>query len=295
MRACSLLPLATIACGTTTARDRPDAEEVRSASALPDGDVAPATSGSLTIATYNVAGLPEGLSSSHPATNTSLISPHLNAFDLVLVQEDFAYHAELVSRSTLAHVIAPGGRVSATDLGDGLAILSRFALGAATHVKWTACNGWFEAKNDCLTSKGFVQTSVELATGVVVDLYDLHADAGRASADAAARSQQMQQLVDYIGAHSAGRPVIVAGDTNMNGADEAELLELMNGAQLTDSCRALRCPETYRFDRVLFRDGAGVTFTPTSTAVDPTFVDPRGKQLSDHRPDVVGLSWTVAR
>jgi len=46
--------------------------------------------------TYNVAGLPQGLSGSNPATNTRLISPLLNTYDLVLNQEDFWYHADLM-------------------------------------------------------------------------------------------------------------------------------------------------------------------------------------------------------
>ena len=48
-----------------------------------------ATTGSFNVLTYNVAGLPEGLSSGHPETNTPLISPRLGAYDIVNVQEDF--------------------------------------------------------------------------------------------------------------------------------------------------------------------------------------------------------------
>ena len=45
--------------------------------------------------TYNVAGLPEPLSGSQPSVNIPQISPLLNSYDLVLVQEDFWYHNEL--------------------------------------------------------------------------------------------------------------------------------------------------------------------------------------------------------
>ena len=47
-------------------------------------------SGSFTALTYNVAGLPEGISGSNPETNMQMISPLLNAYDLVLIQEDFS-------------------------------------------------------------------------------------------------------------------------------------------------------------------------------------------------------------
>ena len=44
--------------------------------------------GSFSLLTYNVAGLPEGLSSSRPSVNMALISKLLNRYDLALVQED---------------------------------------------------------------------------------------------------------------------------------------------------------------------------------------------------------------
>src|SRR5690242_9383558 len=58
---------------------------------------APATSGTFSVLTYNVAGLPEGLSSGHPATNTKPIGQRINGYDVVNVQEDFNYHADLYS------------------------------------------------------------------------------------------------------------------------------------------------------------------------------------------------------
>ncbi len=64
-------------------------------------------SGVLQVLTYNVAGLPQGISSSNPATNTSQISPKLNAYDLVLVQEDFWYHADLARDAHHAYQTPP--------------------------------------------------------------------------------------------------------------------------------------------------------------------------------------------
>ena len=48
-----------------------------------------AASGSFTALTYNVAGLPEQISGSSPEANSPLISPLLNGYDLVLLQEDW--------------------------------------------------------------------------------------------------------------------------------------------------------------------------------------------------------------
>src|SRR5690606_11526523 len=54
-----------------------------------------ARAGEFELLTYNVAGLPDLLSSSNPAVNTSRVSPLLNRYDVVLAQEDFVYHADL--------------------------------------------------------------------------------------------------------------------------------------------------------------------------------------------------------
>lgn len=73
---------------------------------VPAGAAEPPPSGTFTTLTYNVAGLPEGLSGSNPSVNTPLISPLLNAYDLVLVQEDWIdaagvdfFHDDVISAS----------------------------------------------------------------------------------------------------------------------------------------------------------------------------------------------------
>lgn len=72
---------------------------------------AAATSGTFNVLTYNVAGLPEGLSSGKPATNTPLISPRLGAYDIVNVQEDFNYHAALYAGDNHPYRTATSGGV----------------------------------------------------------------------------------------------------------------------------------------------------------------------------------------
>ena len=60
---------------------------------------ASATAGPLKLLTYNVAGLPGMISSSNPGVNTAQVSPLLNRYDVVVAQEDFAYHADLVAQA----------------------------------------------------------------------------------------------------------------------------------------------------------------------------------------------------
>ena len=250
---------------------------------------APATGAVLQVLTYNVAGLPEGLSSSQPQQNTPLISPKLNPFQLVLVQEDFSYHAALESAATHPYKSTPMPNAGPTNLGDGLNVLSRIAFTDFSRTKWTSCNGTFDQKSDCLTSKGFARFVVDTGGGRTVDVYDAHFDAGRTDADAAARDAQVTQLVNAIAARSAGKAVIVAGDTNMKASDEPTLQRLLTGAGLSCACRSISCAEPDRIDRVMFRSSASVKVSAKSWHVE-SFVDAAGNPLSDHEPVSVEMA-----
>jgi endonuclease/exonuclease/phosphatase family metal-dependent hydrolase len=251
---------------------------------------APAASAAvLQLLSYNVAGLPQGLSSSSPQQNTPLMSPKLNPFELVLVQEDFSYHSELVSAATHPFKSTPMPNAGPTNLGDGLNVLSRVAFTDFSRTKWTKCNGTFDQKSDCLTSKGFARFVVDVGSGRTVDVYDAHFDAGRTDADAAARDAQVTQLAQAIAARSAGRAVIVAGDTNMKASDEPTLQKLLTMAGLTCACRSISCAEPDRIDRVMFRSSASVKLSAKSWHVE-SFVDAAGNPLSDHEPVSVELA-----
>lgn len=113
--------------------------------------------------TYNVAGLTDPISGSEPATNSALISPLLNAYDVVLLQEDWAdpfpiegqpiffYHDEIVSQADHPYRSEPAPHPYGTDLrrapkgpplvSDGLNRLSRFPLGPLTREMWRSCHG----------------------------------------------------------------------------------------------------------------------------------------------------------
>src|SRR5262249_61238886 len=88
--------------------------------------------GSFSAITYNVAGLPQGLSSGNPVVNTAPIGARLNNFDLVNVQEDFNYDNVLRANLTLPFS-SPFSGTAGT--GDGLNTFSRFPLSAFIRVK----------------------------------------------------------------------------------------------------------------------------------------------------------------
>lgn len=256
----------------------------------------PVTQGTLQLLTYNVAGLPEGLSGSMPVLYIPQISPLLNQYELALVQEDFAYHDELAAAAEHPYQSEPHPDVDVENyvLGDGLNEFSQYAFGPLERVAWKQCNGQLDMGSDCLTDKGFYRSVHTLAEGIEVDVYNLHMDAGSSPADIAARDVQVMQLVEYISSHSQDRAVIVAGDTNMDEEDEASLQALLLGAGLTDVCRALDCGDEYRIDRVLYRSSQQIALTPMAWAIDASFVDPMGNALSDHEAlgVVIGWEWT---
>jgi endonuclease/exonuclease/phosphatase (EEP) superfamily protein YafD len=267
-----------------------------------------ASGGEFSLLTYNVAGLPALLSSSEPATNTPLIGARITAFDVVNVQEDFNYHAALYRADNHPHRTPTSGGVP---FGSGLNTLSRFPISGLTRVKWKRCNG-----TDCLTPKGFTLLRVELAPGVLLDVYNLHTNAGSTDADLAARRANLDQLGTYLKAHSAGNAVIVAGDTNTRYTRTGDnIRDLVAGAGLTDAwvaldrggvppalgAPALVCdPAAVTdacevVDKVLFRSSARLTLTATDHHNEHAgFLRPDGKPLSDHYPHRTTFRWTAA-
>lgn len=246
--------------------------------------------GSLKVITYNIAGLPAILSHGKPDRNTRQIATRLDAYDLAFLQEDFHYDGALHPGEDFPYRVAPR-RHGLLDFGDGLSILSRSPLRSVTRVAWNRCHGVLDGKSDCLTPKGFSLAELTLG-GAVVDVYDLHADAGRSPGDASARQAQMEQLVAFMKTRPADRAVIVGGDLNMRLTDEAEFQTLLNGAGLTDSCRVMMCADQGRLDRILYRDGARLRLAATAWRVARTdFLDAAGEPLSDHDPVAVRLDW----
>ncbi len=252
--------------------------------------------GSITVLTYNVAGLPELISGSHPSLYTELISPRLNAFDLVLVQEDFSYHSDLSSGTDHEYSSRPG---TAGTLGDGLARFSRFPIrGEVKHVSWEECHGHFGHANDCLTKKGFSTAIHELPSGTPVHVYNLHMDAGSSKKDQQTRSMQMDQLIAYMEKHSKGMPIIIAGDFNLSGkrpADLEVLQRLIDNQNLADACRETECGHE-RIDRILFRGNDSIDFRATTYKVEvERFETEKGKQLSDHEAVSAVLKWRLTK
>ena len=254
-------------------------------------DAAGARSGRFSLLTYNVAGLPEPLSGSEPVRNTPLISPRLNAFDIVVTQEDFWYGKKL-RRDSDHPYYAPRGR--SLTLGDGLSRFSRLPFAEVVREDWKSCHGYLNHGSDCMTAKGFAYAAHELAPGVFLDIYDLHMDAGHEAGDLEARTEEVDQLLAALRARSAGKAVIVAGDWNLssNRPRDLENLDRMLAAEnLGDACLTLHCG-VERVDRILFRESDSLKLRVVDYQVETErFADEAGRQLSDHHAVSAVFEW----
>jgi hypothetical protein len=249
-------------------------------------------SGRFSLLTYNVAGLPQLVSSSDPEVNVALISPLLNHYDVALVQEDFSYHSRLSRRALHAYRSEPMHQSLAL-MPDGLNWFSRFSFGWIHRVRWGQCNGYLGAASDCLADKGFSFGEVTLAHGVTVDVYNLHAEAGSTPPDIEVRRQNFEQLADYVRSRSRDRAIIVAGDTNLRMSvprDMETLDRFLHATGLRDACRQFGCGEE-RLDRVFFGSSRQVAMDVLGWWTDRRFVDVEGSPLSDHPAVGVELAW----
>ena len=286
------------------------------------------SSGDFTVLSYNVAGLPQEISTVNPQEHIPLISPLLEEYDVVLTQEDFDwwvpaldsfdfahYHQRLRAQATHAHRstkwdgpeaagIDPAVR-EAPLVGDGLGFLSRIPFTEGPRRSWRDCFGGIDTSDggaaDCLSGKGFGVVTMTLRPGYVVDVYTLHAEAGSTAEDQRLQVDDFNQLADHIVANSAGRAVIIGGDTNLhttpsNPADRTIWSNFLARTGLTDACTALSCPEPGSIDKIAFRSGGGVTLSVTSHDFPrERFRAPDGEDLSDHPPLVVGFHWDTPK
>ncbi|MBK9330201.1 MAG: endonuclease/exonuclease/phosphatase family protein [Sphingobacteriales bacterium] len=268
------------------------------------------TEGTLTVLSYNVAGLPEPLSSSHPLANTPQISPRLNNYDLVNVQEDFFYHDLLIKDNHHPYkstYLAPEG-----SLGDGLNMFSKFVFLNFMRTSWADCHG-----TDCLTPKGFTYCRVKISPDAYFDLYNVHCNAGSDSLDLVARRKNILQLCKYIDYRSKDHAVIIMGDMNCRytrtGDNIREILDRgftdvwveltrdgvlpnQDGNSLMDCSPLATNPDCEVVDKIFYRSNSTLKFTATEYEIQgDKFLDSNGEWLSDHRPVYAKFGYQVIK
>ncbi len=278
--------------------------------ALPSAHAA--TGGSFSVLSYNIAGLPQGLSSApgDRATDTTLIGQRLSAYDVIHVEEDFNYHAYLYAADSHPYRTPTSGGAG---IGSGLNSLSNFPYDTDDfeRVRWNSCQ---YDSGDCLTPKGFTFMRVRLAEGVYVDFYNLHTNAGTNSGDETSRADNLSQLTTYIQSHSKGNAVVVMGDTNTrytrsadtiaafvanNGLTDAWVQLIRGGSAPAAGSADLVCDESAItntcevVDKIMYRGSKLVTLTASGYNNEhATFLDSSGAMLSDHDPITTNFAWT---
>ncbi|QRQ99897.1 endonuclease/exonuclease/phosphatase family protein [Dyadobacter sandarakinus] len=266
--------------------------------------------GSFSVITYNIAGLPQGLSSAagNRAQSTGSIGEKLNAYDICHVQEDFNYNDQLYNSGN-AHPYRSGSKGPVL-FGDGLNTLSRYPVSELKRVAWTHCTG-----ADCFTPKGFSYSRIAIRRGVFVDFYNVHANAFNHPEAAAARRGNLRQLSEYIRKHSANTAVVIMGDLNAHYtfADD-NVHDLIRDNALSDIWVELKCNKKYpvekdalpasnildltdsseTIDKILYRSSAVVQLVPAAYRFEKElFRNEKGSPLSDHHPVSAVFNWKL--
>ncbi len=264
---------------------------------------------------FNVAGLPT-FDGTDSAGNHKKIAEYIveNGFDIVAVQEDFAYNKSLVSNlSGYDYITNHSGSIPG---GDGLNIFTQdMPVYNETRVQWNDSFGDI-AEGDILTPKGIIYAVIEIADGVYIDFYDIHADAFDTEGSIAARVSNYNQLMAMIESNSAknNRPVIITGDFNSflhttaeansnmysifheNGGFKDAWVEIHNNGDYFDFTSwddgTSYWGKWDSVEKYLYRDGGGVTVKPVDFAYSWVLND-AGESVSDHASAECVFEFTV--
>ncbi|KAJ5771990.1 hypothetical protein N7520_002519 [Penicillium odoratum] len=280
------------------------------------------TSGSFTALSFNVAGLASILNSNDvngtKTENAEEIGTYFAeyGYDIINMQEDFNYHAYIYSTDNHTYRTATSGGAG---IGSGLNTVSNYDWLDFTRTKWDTCSD--ASEDDCLTPKGFTFMRWNPSTGVYIDVYNLHADAGTEDGDETARNANLQQVADYIDTWSIGNAVLIMGDTNsrytrsadtgirvfksQNDLTDAWVQLEQGGIYPTAGADAVVCdnPSTIEtcetVDKALYRGSDIVTLDATSFTYDGeeflnTDADYLGDVLSDHNPILIDFTWKLS-
>ena len=283
---------------------------------------APVASGSFKMMNFNVAGVPDynmlfGQKGRDVGGAQQLIAEHIKAVDpeLVMVQEDFNYHAKLESSlNGYKYVTKHSGGIP---VGDGLNAYSKYPIYNVERYEWRTRAGVMDDGSDELTPKGILHCVVEIAENVYIDLYDLHADAYGGEASIAARKDNFKQVAELINSRKIDRPVIVTGDFNAmiegscnDGLTEFLIdpcglkdawVELYNGGNYNDFSAYI---EQYgnswdakygvwdSIERFLYKDGGGISLKATTYRLEK-YEDETIGELSDHCAAIADFEYVV--
>ncbi len=287
---------------------------------LPETDVpvvdVPTEDNSITVKmmNYNVAGMPNFSGKDVPACQ-KFIGQYIveNDFDIVAVQEDFGYHKHLLNSLTgFEYATSHTGSIPG---GDGLNIFSKsMPIYNEFREQWNLAFGSI-SEGDLLTPKGLQYAAIDIGDGIIIDFYNIHADAFDTEGSREARYDNYMQLVTLIEHNykKNNRPVIVTGDfnhylhaTEVN-SDQYKIFHEFCG--LKDAWVEVHNDGNYQdfskwyatglgpwgnwdsVEKFLYKDGGGVTVEVVSQEFK-WLADESGTQISDHAAAEVEFRFT---
>ena len=254
----------------------------------------------ISVLSYNIHGLPAWIAWDEPGVRSARIGKLLNAYDVVLLQEDFVYHALLAREAS--HAIIRRGNQARSKLfglaspvcgrcGSGLTLLANFSPNMLLDLDrqpFPVCSGWLGSGQDCWVSKGVLHARLQLPNQAQIDFYTLHLDAGLNDQDHAARRQQLQFVQQYIKAQSEAQAVVIGGDFNIGsqdsdgsrGSQDSHLAE--DRALLEEFSASLQLRNSQAWSRsfggrlvvdyILYRSGANVQLELLEAGIAEEFV-----------------------
>ena len=282
-----------------------------------------AKTGSFSVLCYIVAGLPDisfltGGESVDVQQNQIDIAKFVvdGGYDIFATQEDFGYHDSLAGNLTGYNyaTIHHGG----IPCGDGTNVFTKsMAIYNEEHIPWDTLYGVADNGADEYSQKGVTYVCIELADGIYLDFYDLHADAYGDAGSVAARRDNWRQLAEILDNRTVDRPLIITGDFNTYlYPDDSDLMqsvvkkcglkdswtEVLNGGDYTGTANFLETYPEYKsiakwgkwdsVERFFYKDGGGVTLTADSFEYI-TILNRKGVSCSDHSACAGTFTYTV--
>jgi endonuclease/exonuclease/phosphatase family metal-dependent hydrolase len=255
----------------------------------------------LSVLSYNTHGLRGLFVDDDPAARFPAIGRLINGYDVVMLQEDFAYHRSIEAVAT--HPIRRRGNpqdrnpfadllawVVCGDCGAGLSTwvdLPESSLIAEHREAYQDYSGWFDARKDGWVTKGLLALRLRLPGGAVVDVYNSHLDAGKKPKrvrDRRTRAKQLAQLERAIREFSGDGAVILAGDFNeREDRTNPALDEFVAALGLRESGARID-PERWRprCEYIFYRGDARTGIALLEAGEAGEFRDANGTPLSDH-------------
>jgi endonuclease/exonuclease/phosphatase family metal-dependent hydrolase len=255
----------------------------------------------VSVLTYNVHGLPGWMAGDEPERRLPRVLAKAVGFQVVLLQEDFAYRDLVAAERRQPEIFHGSGPAHPWPLfqGSGLTVLASLpAIGVPLRAAYGVCHGWLDAANDCFGNKGFLRVRLVLPNGTALDVWDTHLDAGPGPGDQAARTAQLERLAAAVERHSRDRAVLVGGDFNLDWDSPAERSLLERFAARLGLDFGARTPEGAwhsRLDYLLVRSGEQTDVEVLDAGMARGYVDDTGAPLSDHPPIEARLRIAPAR